>query len=220
MTGFCNDELTGRELSPLLLTGEDLAIAESKKAVRQKGIADSYELAVTTKTGEVKWMLVSGAPLYDDDQRLVGSIGIYLDVTPQKQLEASLREAKGLAEISTRAKQDFLANMSHEIRTPMNAILGMSQLLAKTELSGPQASYLHAITSSAENLLVIINDILDLSKIEAGRITIEKIGFSALQSRRTGPQLRDAPWPRPARRAARRPVPHHPDSAEPGQQFG
>ncbi|HEX8327772.1 MAG TPA: PAS domain S-box protein [Hymenobacter sp.] len=179
MTGFCNEELTGRELSPLLLTGEDLAIAESKKAVRQKGIADSYELAVTTKTGEVKWMLVSGAPLYDDDQRLVGSIGIYLDVTPQKQLEASLREAKGLAEISTRAKQAFLANMSHEIRTPMNAILGMSQLLAKTELTGPQASYLHAITSSAENLLVIINDILDLSKIEAGRVALEKIGFSA-----------------------------------------
>ncbi|HEX8503826.1 MAG TPA: PAS domain S-box protein [Hymenobacter sp.] len=179
MTGFCNDELTGQRLSPLLLTGEDLELVESKAEMRQKGIADSYEIAVTTKSGEVKWLLVSGAPLYDDYQHLVGSIGIYLDVTPQKQLEASLREAKGLAEISTRAKQDFLANMSHEIRTPMNAILGMSQLLAKTELSGPQASYLHAITSSAENLLVIINDILDLSKIEAGRITIEKIGFSA-----------------------------------------
>ena len=68
--------------------------------------------------------------------------------------------------------------MSHEIRTPMNAILGMSQLLAKTALSQPQASYLHAIESSAENLLVIMNDILDLSKIEAGRIAIERIGFS------------------------------------------
>ncbi|MBD2721763.1 PAS domain S-box protein [Hymenobacter armeniacus] len=178
MTGFCTDELEGRKLSPLLLSGESLELVESKLAVRQRGIADSYEIAVTTKSGELKWLLVSGAPLYDDDQRLVGSIGIYLDVTPQKQLEASLREAKAVAEISSRAKQDFLANMSHEIRTPMNAILGMSQLLAKTALSAPQASYLHAITASAENLLVIINDILDLSKIEAGRMAVEHIGFS------------------------------------------
>jgi PAS domain S-box-containing protein len=178
MTGFCTDELQGHKLSPLLLTGEDLELVESKLQSRQQGVSDSYEIAVTTKGGEVKWLLVSGAPLYDDDQQLVGSIGIYLDVTPQKHLETSLREAKALAEISTRAKQDFLANMSHEIRTPMNAILGMSQLLAKTELSSPQASYLHAITASAENLLVIINDILDLSKIESGRLAVEKIGFS------------------------------------------
>ncbi|MDO7846710.1 PAS domain S-box protein [Hymenobacter sp. M29] len=178
MTGYCTDELRGRKLSPLLLSGDDLELVESKLEMRQKGIADSYEIAVTTKNGEVKWLLVSGAPLYDDDQQLVGSIGIYLDVTPQKHLETNLREAKGLAEISTRAKQDFLANMSHEIRTPMNAILGMSQLLANTELSTAQARYLHAITASAENLLVIINDILDLSKIEAGRLAVEKIGFS------------------------------------------
>ncbi|MDO7853108.1 PAS domain S-box protein [Hymenobacter sp. CA1UV-4] len=181
MTGFCTDELKGRKLSPLLLSGDDLELVESKLEMRQDGIADSYEIAVTTKNGEVKWLLVSGAPLYDNDQRLVGSIGIYLDVTPQKHLETSLREAKGLAEISTQAKQNFLANMSHEIRTPMNAILGMSQLLAKTDLSTPQASYLHAITSSAENLLVIINDILDLSKIESGRLAVEKIGFSVCQ---------------------------------------
>ncbi|OGX86091.1 hypothetical protein BEN47_13370 [Hymenobacter lapidarius] len=178
MTGFCTEELMGRQLSPLLLSGEDLALVESKKELRQQGIADSYEIAVTTKSGEIKWLLVSAAPLYDDHQRLIGFIGIYLDVTPQKRLEANLREAKGLAEISSRAKQDFLANMSHEIRTPMNAILGMSQLLTKTALDSSQTSYLHAITASAENLLVIINDILDLSKIEAGRMAIEKIGFS------------------------------------------
>ena len=181
MTGFCSEELAGRRLSPLLLTGDDLELVETKMKIRQQGVADSYEIAVTTKTGALKWLLVSGAPLYDDHRQHVGSIGIYLDVTPQKLLEASLREAKGQAEISTQAKQDFLANMSHEIRTPMNAILGMSQLLTKTSLTGPQASYLHAITSSAENLLVIINDILDLSKIESGRMAVERIGFRPAQ---------------------------------------
>jgi PAS domain S-box-containing protein len=178
MTGYCTDELAGQRLSPLLLDGDDLAMVESKLLTRKDGVADSYEVAVMTKSGERKWLLVSGAPLYSDEQQPVGSIGIYLDVTPQKHLEASLREAKAQAEISSRAKQDFLANMSHEIRTPMNAILGMSQLLAQTELNGPQASYLHAISASAENLLVIINDILDLSKIDAGHMAIERIGFS------------------------------------------
>ncbi|GAB3856274.1 hypothetical protein GCM10028822_28410 [Hymenobacter terrigena] len=178
MTGYCTDELAGQRLSPLLLNGPDLELVEGKLRTREHGISDSYEIVVTTKTGERKWLLVSGAPLYDDRQQHIGSIGIYLDVTLQKHLETSLRDAKAQAESSTRAKQDFLANMSHEIRTPMNAIMGMSQLLAKTPLAAPQASYLHAITASAENLLVIINDILDLSKIEAGQLAIEHIGFS------------------------------------------
>ena len=177
LTGYCTEELAGQRLSPLLLSGPDLELVEGKLRTREHGISDSYEIVVTTKTGERKWLLVSGAPLYDDHQRHIGSIGIYLDVTIQKHLETSLREAKAQAESSTRAKQDFLANMSHEIRTPMNAILGMSQLLAKTPLAAPQANYLHAITASAENLLVIINDILDLSKIEAGQMAIEHIGF-------------------------------------------
>jgi PAS domain S-box-containing protein len=178
MTGYCTDELAGQRLSPLLLTGLDLELVEGKLRNREHGISDSYEIVVTTKAGERKWLLVSGAPLYDEHQLHIGSIGIYLDVTLQKHLETRLREAKMQAESSTRAKQDFLANMSHEIRTPMNAILGMSQLLAKTPLAAPQASYLHAITASAENLLVIINDILDLSKIDAGQLAIEHIGFS------------------------------------------
>ena len=177
MTGFGTDELQGQRLSPLLLTGDDLVLVESKLQARHDGVADSYEIKVVTKDGTPKWLLVSGAPFYDNQQRHVGSIGIYLDVTPQKQLEARLREAKAAAETSTQAKQRFLTNMSHEIRTPMNAILGMSHLLEKTALDATQASYLHAITASADTLLVIINDILDSAKIEAGRLTIEDIGF-------------------------------------------
>ena len=178
MTGFSEAEVLGRELAPFLLSGAALDLVVSKDFSRRDGVADSYEVPITAKNGEVKWLLVSGAPLYDDDNQHIGSIGINLDVTPQKHLETSLREAKALAEVSTRAKQDFLANMSHEIRTPMNAILGMSHLLAQTPLAASQASYLQAITTSAENLLVIINDILDLSKIEAGHLAVEHIGFS------------------------------------------
>ena len=177
LTGYQPHELAGRPLSPQIVHPDHLALAASKLDGHHDGKTDYYEIAITTKSGEQKWLLVSGAPLYDDQRRPVGSISIYLDVTPQKELEASLREAKAQAEISTRAKQEFLANMSHEIRTPMNAVLGMSQLLAKTSLHPTQGGYLNAITASAENLLVIINDILDLSKIEAGHMAIEHIGL-------------------------------------------
>ena len=181
MTGFCNEELQGQRLSPLLLSGDELTLVESKLQSRQAGVSDSYEIVVTTKSGAPKWLLVSGAPLYNNEQQHIGSIGIYLDVTPQKQLEVRLREAKAVAETSTVAKQRFLANMSHEIRTPMNAILGMGHLLERTVLDATQASYLHAITASADTLLVIINDILDSAKIEAGRLTIERIGFDPVR---------------------------------------
>ncbi|MET4076575.1 PAS domain S-box protein [Hymenobacter sp. UYCo722] len=179
LTGFSPEELQGQQgvFAPML-TSPSRELLRSKDALRQKGLADSYEIAITTKSGENKWLLVSGAPVYDEAGQVTGSIGIGLDVTPQKALEASLREAKALAESSARAKQDFLANMSHEIRTPMNAIQGMSRLLANTPLRGPQAAYLHAITASAENLLVIIDDILDFSKIEAGRLDLEVVDFS------------------------------------------
>ncbi|HUP13260.1 MAG TPA: response regulator, partial [Niastella sp.] len=114
----------------------------------------------------------------NDKQQLIGSIGIHLDITQQKMLEKQLMEAKQLAEKSVHAKDLFLANMSHEIRTPMNAILGMSKQLQKTTLNQQQTSFLEIIGTAAENLLVIINDILDFSKLEAGKVTLEEIGFN------------------------------------------
>ncbi|MDE3252599.1 MAG: hybrid sensor histidine kinase/response regulator, partial [Bacteroidota bacterium] len=108
----------------------------------------------------------------------------YLDqqIAKRKEIEKELLAAKETAEASTRAKEVFLANMSHEIRTPMNAILGMANQLNKTPLSESQAFYLTTIQSAADNLLNIINDILDLSKVESGRLTLEIIGFNPKQT--------------------------------------
>ncbi|GAB3635197.1 hypothetical protein GCM10027422_07870 [Hymenobacter arcticus] len=178
MVGYAPEELLGQPLHPLIIRPENMPALRERVTDRRNGITGSYELEVHTKQGENKWLFIGAAPLYDEAKQPIGTIGINLDITHQKALEQRLREAKQQAEDSARAKELFLANMSHEIRTPMNAIMGMSQLLAKTPLAGKQSNYLHAITTSAQNLLVIINDILDLSKLDAGKMTIERVGFN------------------------------------------
>ncbi len=177
MSGYSLNELLGKKASEVFVRNESLNLMESKNQLRKKAISDAYEVSVSNKNGENRWWLISGAPNYNDKGELVGSIGIHLDVTEKKKLENELIEAKNMAEASTRSKERFLANMSHEIRTPMNAIMGMSNQLAKTKLENNQELYLHTIQSASENLLIIINDILDLSKIEAGKLSIDNIGF-------------------------------------------
>ena len=99
------------------------------------------------------------------------------DITLKKQADLALHQAKKIAEDTTQMKSDFLANMSHEIRTPLNVILGITHLTLKTELNHKQLDYMRKIQNSSQHLLAIINDILDLSKIEAGKIFIEQIDF-------------------------------------------
>ncbi len=98
-----------------------------------------------------------------------------------KFMEIDLAKAKEKAEASSRSKTEFLANMSHEIRTPMNSVLGFTELLERTELEDMQASYVESIKSSGKNLLSLINDILDLSKIEAGKLSVQKKPFNLKQ---------------------------------------
>ncbi|MEY2666445.1 MAG: hypothetical protein RLZZ384_616, partial [Pseudomonadota bacterium] len=99
------------------------------------------------------------------------------DITLKKEADVALYKAKKIAEDTTQMKSDFLANMSHEIRTPMNAILGISHLVSKTHLTNKQRDYIKKIQGSSQHLLGIINDILDLSKIESGKILIEQVDF-------------------------------------------
>ncbi len=125
----------------------------------------------------VRWRYSSSRPEKREDGSIVWH-GFVNDITNLKKLESDLQEATAAAETANRAKSDFLANMSHEIRTPMNGVIGMAQLLSMTELTGEQKEYVAALTTSGKNLLTLINDVLDLSKIESGKITIEMADFS------------------------------------------
>ena len=177
MSGYDLDELIEEKAQDLFIIGDNKELMLNKNSMRKEGISDAYEITVRNKRGQLRWWLISGAPRFDDTGTQVGSIGIHLDITEQKLLEIELIQAREQAEESTRSKEIFLANMSHEIRTPMNAIVGMSNQLGKTNLNTTQQFYLSTINAASENLLFIINDILDISKIEAGKLQIEKIGF-------------------------------------------
>ena len=125
----------------------------------------------------MQWRHGFSRPLRLDDGSTLWH-GFINDITAQKQLVLELAEARNAAESANNAKSEFLANMSHEIRTPMNGLLGMTQLLAMTDLSEEQQEYVAALELSGANLLSLVNDILDLSKIEAEKITIEPTEFN------------------------------------------
>jgi PAS domain S-box-containing protein len=117
-------------------------------------------------------------PIYDENGSVAGVTGFAIDVTDRINNERELIKAKEIAENSVKVKEQFLANISHEIRTPMNGIIGLTNVLKKTNLAVEQQKYLNAIHKSADNLMVIINDLLDFSKITAEQFTFEQVEFS------------------------------------------
>ena len=166
------------------------------KEVFAKGFVSDYPL--TIRDHKLIDVLFNGSVYKDEQGNVLGAVVVARDITEQKRFEKELTEAIVFAELATglaedakikaekatliaenavKAKQQFLSNMSHEIRTPMNAIIGFTKVVLKTELSARQREYLTAIKMSGDSLIVLINDILDLAKVDAGKMTFEKVPF-------------------------------------------
>jgi PAS domain S-box-containing protein len=176
LTGCTRDELIG---APFKDCFTDPARAEAgiKRVLAEKSVTD-YELTARARDGKQTVVSYNATTFYDRSRTLKGVFAAARDVTESKRVEVELQLAKAAAESASRTKSDFLASMSHEIRTPMNAIMGIADLLAKTALTPEQDKYVQIFRRSGDNLLNLINDILDLSKVEASQLDLERTGFS------------------------------------------
>ena len=199
ITGKTKEELIGTDFFDYF-TEPDKA-REGYKEVFAKGFVADYPL--TIRDHKLTDVLFNGSVYKDAQGNVLGVVVVARDITEQKRIANELVEAKIFAEMAAiiaeeaknkaesatriaedavKSKQQFLSNMSHEIRTPMNAIIGFTKVLLKTDLTAKQTEYLSAIKISGDALIVLINDILDLAKVDAGKMTFEQVPFKMASS--------------------------------------
>jgi len=177
ITGYNEDELLGRHYLGLVDPDfRDAAQHFYEHQFRTRQRISYFEFPMLTRSGVRTWVGQNVLTVMDGD-RVTGYEAIARDITQRKGVEEELARARDAALQSARAKSEFLANMSHEIRTPLNGVLGTAGLLLGTPLTPEQREYTDMIRSSGETLLSIVNDVLDLARIEAGKLTIEWIDF-------------------------------------------
>jgi len=194
MLGYTPDDLQGHQMTDFI-PDADKADHQQKLLRRRQNIAETYERRLLRKDGSQLWVLVSAAPIFDGNNYR-GALAMVTDITELKQKEdeltryrdhledevqqrtEELRLARDAAEAANKAKSIFLANMSHELRTPLNAILGFSQIMStEAGLTPAQRENLEIINRSGEHLLGLINDVLEIAKIEAGRLQLDVSTF-------------------------------------------
>jgi PAS domain S-box-containing protein len=172
--GYTAEEVVGEKHFADIVTPESFLIfKENFPVFKKQGFINDLEFELIRKDGTTFLVSLYATAVKDLDGNYLMSRSTLFDITARKQAETALENAMQEAESANKAKSEFLANMSHEIRTPMNAVLGYTELLGSTIIDQTQKGYVNSIKSSGKGLLTLINDILDLSKIEAGKLELE-----------------------------------------------
>lgn len=179
LTGYTLTELQGLKLGDIVCKDESqLELIETSRKRANNKESYAIEVQAETKSGEPIWLSVSNTPIVNEKGNVERQIDLITDITQRKQVEKEMIDAREQALQLSTAKAMFLSVMSHEIRTPLNAVIGMAHLLLDNDPKPSQLNDLNILRFSAENLLHIINDILDLTKIETGNLELEEIPFS------------------------------------------
>jgi PAS domain S-box-containing protein len=181
-TGFTLDESLGRHFIDFVHPDDAIATREAFEALLNEGTVPAIQpMRYLTRDGQFRWMEARARRLTDAGDMPAGTIGTLRDVTAQRAMAEEIARAHQQALRSSAMMSEFLANMSHEIRTPLNGVVGLTSILAETELDGEQRHLVTGAQQSAETLLTLVNDILDISKIEAGSLLIEQTPFDIRQ---------------------------------------